>query len=72
MTTLEQIAAIPGEILTCQDVAGILKTNPATIHQQAIEMPWLLGFPVIVAKRRVKIPKRPFIRFMTEGIAADD
>ncbi len=66
--TLEQLAAIPGEILTCQQVAPILKANPGTIHQQAIEMPWLLGFPVIVAGSRVKIPKRPFIRFMTEGI----
>ena len=65
--TLEQIAQIPDEILTCQQVAPILKADPGTIHQQAIEMPWLLGFPVIVAGRRVKIPKRAFIRFM-EGI----
>ena len=65
--TLEQIEAIPAEILTCQQIAPILKANPATIHQQAVEMPELLGFPVIVAGRRVKIPKRPFLRFMREG-----
>lgn len=70
--TLEEIAAIPDEVLTCTQIAPILKANPATLHQQAIEMPWLLGFPVIVAGRRVKIPKRPFIRFMTEGIAAEN
>ena len=67
--TLEQIAALPGEVLTCAQIAPLLNMNPATIHDQAIEMPWLLGFPVIVAKRRVKIPKKAFIRFMTEGLA---
>lgn len=70
--TLEQLELIPDEILTCTQVAPILKANPATLHHQAIEMPWLLGFPVIVAGNRVKIPKRAFIRFMTEGIAAED
>ena len=67
--TLEQIAAIPGEVLTCAQVAPILKMSPGTLHDQAIEMPWLLHFPVIVTKRRVKIPKRPFLRFMEEGLA---
>ena len=66
--TLEQIAALPGEVLTCTQIAPILRANPATLHQQAIEMPWLLGFPVIVAGNRVKIPKRPFLKFMNEGL----
>ena len=66
--TLEQIAALPGEVLTCAQIAPILRANPATLHQQAIEMPWLLGFPVIVAGNRVKIPKRPFLKFMSEGL----
>lgn len=65
--TLEQIAAIPDEVLTCQQIAPLLRANPATIHHQAVEMPELLGFPVIVAGNRVKIPKRAFLRFMTEG-----
>lgn len=65
--TLEQIAAIPSEVLTCQQIAPLLRANPATLHQQAVEMPHLLGFPVIVAGNRVKIPKRSFIKFMTDG-----
>lgn len=65
--TLEQIEALPVEILTCQQVAPLLGANPATIHGQAMERPELLGFPVICAGRRVKIPKRPFVRFMREG-----
>ena len=66
--TLEDIAAIPGEVLTCSEVAPILGADPMTIHAQAMEQPERLGFPVIIMKSRVKIPKRPFIRLMTEGI----
>ena len=62
--TLEQIAAIPSEVLTCTQIAPLLRANPATIHQQAVEMPERLGFPVIVAGNRVKVPKRAFIRWM--------
>ena len=62
--TLAQIEALPCEVLTCAQIAPMLKANPATIHDQAIERPELLGFPVIVAGRRVKIPRRPFINFM--------
>lgn len=65
--TLEEIEALPGEVLTCQQIAPILGANPSTIHLQAMERPDLLGFPVICAGRRVKIPKRPFVRFMREG-----
>lgn len=65
--SLEDLANLPGEILTCAQVAPILGADPATIHQQAVEAPQFLGFPVIVAKSRVKIPKRPFIRFMMDG-----
>lgn len=69
--TLEELSNIPSEVLTCSQIAPILGANPATIHEQAINDPSLLGFPVIVAKRRVKIPKRPFIRFMVEGVQRD-
>lgn len=64
---MKQIEALPVEVLTCQQVAPLLGANPATIHGQAMERPEMLGFPVICAGRRVKIPKRPFIRFMREG-----
>ena len=62
--TLEELAAKPSEILTCADVAPLLACSAWTLHEQAMENPYALGFPVIVAKRRVKIPKRAFIRFM--------
>lgn len=62
--TLEEIAKIPREILTCQDVSYVLGASPATIHIQAMERPELLGFPTVRVKSRVKIPKRPFLEFM--------
>lgn len=66
--TLQDLAAIPGEVLTCQQIAPILGVRYHTLHQQAVERPERLGFPVIVIKSRVKVPKRPFIKYMTEGI----
>lgn len=69
-TTLAEIAAVDREFLTCAQVAPILGAKADNIHEQAVTDPSMLGFPVIVIKSRVKIPKRPFLRFMTEGPAA--
>ena len=66
--TLEEIEALDCEVLTCAQVAPLLQADPNTIRGQAQERPELLSFPVICAGRRVKIPRRPFIRFMREGI----
>ncbi len=65
--TLEELEAIPGEVLTCKQIAPILGAKADNLHQQAVEAPHMLGFPVIVMKSRVKVPKRAFIRFMREG-----
>lgn len=69
--TLEEIKALDTEVLTCAQVAPLLQADPNTIRGQAQDRPEMLGFPVICAGRRVKIPKRPFIRFMEEGIRDD-
>jgi hypothetical protein len=66
--TLEDLEALPGEVLTCQQIAPILGAKADNIHQQAVERPELLGFPVIVMKSRVKVPKRAFCAFMRNGI----
>ena len=62
--TLKEIEALPGEVLTCTQIAVVLSADPHTLHLQAIERPELLGFPVIVAGNRVKIPKAGFLAFM--------
>lgn len=66
-TTLEEIEALPGEMLTCTQIARVVGADPQTIHLQATLRPDMLGFPVTVMGKRVKIPKRAFIKFMTEG-----
>ena len=62
--TLFEIENMADEVLTCKQVAPLLKANPYTLHMQAMEDPSMLGFPVIVCGRRVKIPRQPFLRFM--------
>lgn len=65
--TLDELAALPGDVLTCKQIAPILGAKADNIHQQAVERPELLGFPVIVIKSRVKVPKAAFISFMRNG-----
>ena len=66
MTALETLAAKDSEFLLIREIAPILGANPQTIRCQAQQRPEMLGFPVIVIGSRVKIPKRPFIQFMTQ------
>ena len=62
--TLDQIAEMTAEVLTPAQVASVLHLDQDTIRGQAREAPWLLGFPVICAGNRVKVPRLPFLRFM--------
>ena len=71
MRTLEEIEACGKDMLVPTDVAGYLGCEPYSINRAAKDAPGLLGFPVIVAGRRVKIPRRPFVRFMREGRRED-
>ncbi|MBQ9662695.1 MAG: hypothetical protein IJV40_06045 [Oscillospiraceae bacterium] len=66
--TLRDLERIDREYLLCAEVAPILGAKADNIHAQAVERPELLGFPVTVIKSRIKIPKRPFLRYMREGI----
>ena len=52
------------EMLTPAQVAPFLGSNPDTIRYMAREHPEKLGFPVCVIGNRVKIPKRPFFKFL--------
>lgn len=66
--TLEELERFPREWLTCAQVAPVLGAKCGNLHDQAVDDPQMLGFPVVVIKSRVKIPKQPFIRFMREGV----
>ena len=67
--TLKEIEESGKEVLTCAEVAPVLKCNPATLHMQAMEEPWRLGFPAIVMGRRVKNARRPFLSYVKGGRA---
>lgn len=65
--TLEDIKSISKPMLVVEDICGYLGADPNTVRWQAQNEPEKLGFPVIVAKSRVKIPKDGFIFFCQFG-----
>lgn len=64
--TLDEIRASDKPFLTPADVAGVLAADAQSIRLQAREFPEALGFPVICVRNRVKIPRKPFLRFLGE------
>lgn len=64
--TLDELRNSDKQILVPDDVAPFLGCDPHHIRVQARERPELLGFNVCVIGSRVKIPKEPFIKFLTE------
>ena len=64
--TLDEIRASEKTFLTPADVAGVLAADAQSIRLQAREFPEALGFPVICVRNRVKIPRKPFLRFLGE------
>lgn len=63
MRTLQEIEAFPKEMLTAEQIAPILGADVHSIRLQAHSDPKALGFPVIVIKRRVKIPRQGFLNY---------
>ena len=47
------------------DIADVLNADPQDIRVQARTAPEKLGFPVIIIKSRTKIPRLPFLRYMS-------
>ncbi len=62
--TLEEIEALPKEMLTPSDIAGYIGCHPHAINLQAKECDDPFPFPIIKLGRQVKIPKTPFLKAM--------
>ena len=60
--TLEEIEALPKEMLVPADIAPILKCTPYTINICTRNGENPFPFPVIRMGTRVRIPKIPFIK----------
>ena len=68
---LASVKAMTAPTIDPEDAASVLGCSPNSLRQTARQRPELLGFPVIVMGRRVRIPRLPFIQFL-EGRGADD
>lgn len=64
--TLDKIKACDKPTLTPAEIADVLNCDPQDLRIQARMAPERLGFPVIIIKTRVKIPRIPFLQFMGE------
>lgn len=62
--TLTELEGLDTLMITPVQAAQVLGMDPAAIRWQAKDSPGKLGFPVIVAKTRVKIPRVPFINYV--------
>lgn len=62
--TLEEVISCKSEVLVASDIADVIHIDAQDIRNQARKDPSKLGFPVIISKQRIKIPKQAFIRFM--------
>ena len=65
--TLEDIEAIPKEILVADDIAPFLGVNPHHLRMQAEKDPDKLGFATIRHGQKTLFPKKAFVYFMKYG-----
>lgn len=64
--TLEELKEKRPLFVTAEEISEILGCNAANIRSQAQSDQGKLGFPVMVVGTRVKIPVKPFLRFIGE------
>lgn len=62
--TLDEMKEMDREYLTPMQVCKVLHCHAYGINVAAREHPETLGFPVIMVGKRVKIPRRAFIKYM--------
>ena len=65
--TLREIQNSEKLFLLATDVEAVLGVSANSIRLQAQKDKDKLGFPVIVAGTRVRIPRIPFLKFILEG-----
>ena len=70
--TLNEIKQSDTAYLNITDIAGVLNAAPQAIRNQIWREPERLGFPVIVIGTRIRIPRIPFLDFLTgEGVNSE-
>ena len=64
--TLAEIKETDEVFLTPSDIATVLGSDAQTIRDMAKSDPAKLGFQVTVIGTRVKIPRKPFLKWIGE------
>lgn len=62
--TLQDIKQMEKDIITPAEAAQVVGCDPQLIRLEARERPENLGFPVIIVRSRIKIPRMAFIKYM--------
>ena len=62
--TIQEMLLSDKLLLSPADIAQVLECDPQVIRVQARQDPLKLGYPVIVQKSRVRIPRIPFLRYI--------
>lgn len=63
--TYQEIRASDREFLNSADIAPLIGCDPYALTIAAREQPELLGFPATVIGKRVRFPRRAFLRFLS-------
>lgn len=64
--TLEELKEKRPLFVNANDLKDILEIDPANLRSQAQSDPQKIGFPIMVIGTRVKIPVKPFLKFLGE------
>ena len=62
--TIDDLIACEKMFFTPLDICGVLGSDPTTIRATARQRPDLVHFPFTFVGNHMKIPKKPFLRFM--------
>lgn len=63
--TIKELRDSSETFITPKQAADILECDPQQIRDMAAQRPELLGFPVVRLGSRTKIPRIPFIKFIS-------
>lgn len=69
MLTLKDIKQMEKDVITPAEAAQVVGCDPQLIRLEAREKPENLGFPVIIVRSRIKIPRMAFIKYMEGDLA---
>ena len=62
--TVQDIMQMDKDGITPAEAAQVVGCDPQLIRLEAREKPENLGFPVIIVRSRIKIPRMAFIKYM--------